>query len=80
MKKKIIEPKLINCAFCNCKLSIGEKFLCTECLVDGRNLIRKAEQLKEWKDNIDDKLEVVKNLVSDIEKIVSNLQGEEDEV
>jgi|TARA_R100000455_G_C6165731_1_gene49183 hypothetical protein len=70
----MIQPKLPNCAFCQCKLSIGEKFLCTDCLTDGRNLLRKVEQLKEWRKTLDEKLEVVEKLVDDIENIVADMQ------
>ena len=71
---KMIEPKLTNCAFCQCKLSIGEKFLCTDCLIDGRNTLRKVKQLKEWRKTLDEKLKVVKTLVDDIENIVADMQ------
>ncbi len=76
----MIEPKLSNCAFCNCKLSIGERFLCTDCYTDGRNLIRKAKQMKQWEKILDEKLEVVKKLVDEIEQKVSNLRSDEDVV
>ena len=41
---------------------------------DGRNLLGKVEQLKEWRKTLDEKLEVVEKLVDDIENIVADMQ------
>lgn len=65
------------CIYCNAALEYGEDLFCSPCLRDGRQL--KEKKVKDWKINIEEKLDIVKKTIDSVEIKVETLNDDEEE-